>query len=231
MAELPNHDASLTETCLESKTIHQGPFLTLKCDTVSLPDGKQATREYVQHPGAVMVIPLFDDGRVLLESQYRYPMGKVMVEYPAGKLDPNEGALACAKRELQEETGYTAREYVYLTRIHPIISYSTEFIDIYRRNHRDTERQHGRRTDTRTLFVPNMPLGRVPTRAAVFFRPRDDRPAARAEQLVPACEVFAVQTLVVEYFVAQLARQIRFEPGADVGAERVVSGGIVQIHA
>ncbi len=78
-----------------------------------------------------MVIPLFDDGRVLLESQYRYPIGKVMVEYPAGKLDPNEGALACAKRELQEETGYTAREYVYLTRIHPIISYSTEFIDIY----------------------------------------------------------------------------------------------------
>ncbi|MFM0593167.1 MULTISPECIES: NUDIX domain-containing protein [Paraburkholderia] len=131
MAELPNHDAALTETCVESKTIYQGPFLTLKCDTVRLPDGKQATREYVQHPGAVMVIPLFDDGRVLLESQYRYPMGKVMVEYPAGKLDANEGALACAKRELQEETGYTAREFVYLTRIHPIISYSTEFIDIY----------------------------------------------------------------------------------------------------
>ncbi|RAS35701.1 NUDIX domain-containing protein [Paraburkholderia bryophila] len=131
MAELRNHDAALTETCVESKTIHQGPFLTLKCDTVRLPDGKQATREYVQHPGAVMVIPLFDDGRVLLESQYRYPMGKVMVEYPAGKLDANEGALACAKRELQEETGYSAREFVYLTRIHPIISYSTEFIDIY----------------------------------------------------------------------------------------------------
>ena len=131
MAELPNHDAALTETCIDSKQVYQGPFLTVKCDTVRLPDGKQATREYVQHPGAVMVIPLFDDGRVLLESQYRYPMGKVMVEYPAGKLDPNEGALACAKRELQEETGYTAREYVYLTRIHPIISYSTEFIDIY----------------------------------------------------------------------------------------------------
>jgi ADP-ribose pyrophosphatase len=131
MAEIPNHDAALTETCVESKIIHQGPFLTLKCDTVSLPDGKRATREYVQHPGAVMVIPLFDDGRVLLESQYRYPMSKVMVEYPAGKLDPDEDSLACAVRELREETGYTAREYVYLTRIHPIISYSTEFIDIY----------------------------------------------------------------------------------------------------
>jgi ADP-ribose pyrophosphatase len=131
MAELPDHDAALKETCLESKTLHQGPFLTVKCDTVRLPDGKSATREYVKHPGAVMVIPLFDDGRVLLECQYRYPMGKVMYEYPAGKLDPNEGALACAKRELREETGYTAREYVYLTRIHPIISYSTEFIEIY----------------------------------------------------------------------------------------------------
>lgn len=131
MAELPDHDAVLTETCVESKTVHEGSFLTLKRDIVRLPDGKLATREYVQHPGAVMVIPLFDDGRVLMESQFRYPIGKVMYEFPAGKLDPDEGALACAKRELREETGYTAHEYVYLTRIHPIISYSTEFIDIY----------------------------------------------------------------------------------------------------
>ncbi|WP_114813470.1 NUDIX domain-containing protein [Paraburkholderia kururiensis] len=130
-AELPDHDDVLYERCVESTTIHNGKFLTLKCDTVELPDGKHATREYVQHPGAVMVIPMFDDGRVLMESQYRYPIGKVMYEYPAGKLDPNEGALACAKRELREETGYTAREYIYITRIHPIISYSTEFIDIY----------------------------------------------------------------------------------------------------
>ncbi|TCG06515.1 ADP-ribose pyrophosphatase [Paraburkholderia steynii] len=131
MAELPDHDTALKETCIKSEVAYQGPFMTVKCDTVRLPDGKQATREYVQHPGAVMVIPLFDDGRVLMESQYRYAMGKVMVEYPAGKLDPNEDPLACAKRELLEETGYTAREYIYLTRVHPIISYSTEFIDIY----------------------------------------------------------------------------------------------------
>ncbi|PXX29484.1 MULTISPECIES: NUDIX domain-containing protein [Burkholderia] len=131
MAELPNHDAALTETCLESEAIFDGSFLKLKRDTVRLPDGKKATREYVQHPGAVMVIPLFDDGRVLMESQYRYPIGKVMAEFPAGKLDPDEGALACAVRELREETGYTAREYVFLSRIHPIISYSTEFIDLY----------------------------------------------------------------------------------------------------
>ncbi|MEM5346054.1 NUDIX domain-containing protein [Paraburkholderia azotifigens] len=131
MAELPDHDVALKETCITSEVAYQGPFMTVKCDTVRLPDGKHATREYVKHPGAVMVIPLFDDGRVLMESQYRYAMGKVMVEYPAGKLDPNEDSLTCAKRELLEETGYTAREYIYLTRVHPIISYSTEFIDIY----------------------------------------------------------------------------------------------------
>ncbi|CAB3767765.1 NUDIX domain-containing protein [Paraburkholderia solisilvae] len=125
------HHATLTETRLSSKRVYQGPFMTVNCDTVRLPDGKEATREYVVHSGAVMVIPLFDDGRVLMERQYRYATGKVMIEYPAGKLDPNEDELTCAKRELEEETGYTAREYIYLTRIHPIISYSTEFIDIY----------------------------------------------------------------------------------------------------
>jgi ADP-ribose pyrophosphatase len=131
MAEHQKHDPALAETCVESTTLYAGNFLTLKRDTVALPDGKHATREFVVHPGAVMVIPLFDDGRVLMERQYRYPLSRVMTEFPAGKLDPQEGALACAKRELQEETGYTAREYIYLTQIHPVISYSTEFIDIY----------------------------------------------------------------------------------------------------
>ncbi|WP_206953036.1 NUDIX domain-containing protein [Trinickia acidisoli] len=127
----PHHHASLTETRLHGESVYDGGFLKVKRDTVRLPDGKSTTREYVVHPGAVMVIPLLDDGRVLLERQYRYPIGKVMTEFPAGKLDPNEGALACAERELREETGYVAREYAFLTRIHPIISYSTEFIDIF----------------------------------------------------------------------------------------------------
>ena len=130
-AEIPDHDAALTEKCIETSTPYRGNFLTLKRDVIELPDGKHATREYVQHPGAVMVVPLFDDGRVLMERQFRYPLGRVMTEFPAGKLDPAEGTLACAKRELREETGYTAREYFFLTRIHPVISYSTEFIDIY----------------------------------------------------------------------------------------------------
>jgi len=125
------HHAALNETRVSSKQVYKGPFMTVNLDVVRLPDGKEATREYVVHAGAVMVIPLLDDGRVLLERQYRYATGKVMIEYPAGKLDPNEDELTCAKRELQEETGYTAREWTFLTRIHPVISYSTEFIDLY----------------------------------------------------------------------------------------------------
>jgi ADP-ribose pyrophosphatase len=128
---LPDSDDGLIEKTVESVTVHEGKFLTLKCDTVELPDGKHATREYVEHPGAVMILPMYDDGRVLLERQFRYPIGKVLLEFPAGKLDPDEDELACAKRELQEETGYTARDWFFLTRVHPVISYSTEFIDLY----------------------------------------------------------------------------------------------------
>jgi ADP-ribose pyrophosphatase len=128
---IPGNDDGLIEKKVESVTLHEGKFLTLKRDTVELPDGKHATREFVVHPGAVMILPVFDDGRVLLERQFRYPVGRVLQEFPAGKLDPNEDELTCAKRELLEETGYTAREWTYLTRIHPVISYSTEFIDLY----------------------------------------------------------------------------------------------------
>ena len=78
-----------------------------------------------------MVIPIFDDGRVLLERQYRHPMGRVMVEFPAGKLDPGEAVLDCARRELIEETGTRAREWARAGVLHPVISYSTEFIEIW----------------------------------------------------------------------------------------------------
>jgi ADP-ribose pyrophosphatase len=128
---LRTDDAGLIETRLDGEQLLKGRLLDVRRDRVQMPDGAIATREYIVHPGAVMVLPVFDDGRVLVERQFRYPIDKVVIEYPAGKLDPNEGALACAKRELREETGYTAREYVFLTRIHPIISYSTEFIEIY----------------------------------------------------------------------------------------------------
>ena len=124
-------DAHLVETQVASQEVLKGRFLQVRRDTARLPDGSQTTREYVVHPGAVMIIALLDDGRVVLERQYRYPVKSVMIEFPAGKLDPGEDSLACAQRELQEETGYSARQWARAGVLHPVISYSTEFIDIW----------------------------------------------------------------------------------------------------
>ena len=121
----------LIEHPIKSELVHQGSFLQVKRDTVRLPHGGEATREYVVHPGAVVVIGLLDDGRVLLERQFRYPVGLVMTEFPAGKLDAGEQPLFCAKRELLEETGYTAREWAYAGPIHLAIGYSTEVIHVF----------------------------------------------------------------------------------------------------
>ena len=124
-------DAHLTETRVASQELLRGHFLHAMRDTVRLPDGKEATREYVIHPGAVMVVAELPDGRLVLERQFRYPVQSVMVEFPAGKLDPGEDSLVCAQRELLEETGYTARQWARAGVLHPVISYSTEFIDIW----------------------------------------------------------------------------------------------------
>jgi ADP-ribose pyrophosphatase len=121
----------LIETALTSEDILRGDFLHARRDVVRLPDGLQATREYIVHPGAVMIIAQLDDGRLVLERQYRYPMHAVMIEFPAGKLDAGEDPLFCARRELLEETGYTARQWARAGVLHPVISYSTEFIDIW----------------------------------------------------------------------------------------------------
>jgi ADP-ribose pyrophosphatase len=127
----PPDDAHLIETRVASQELLRGNFLHAMRDTVRLPDGKEATREYVIHPGAVMVVAELPDGRLVLERQFRYPVQAVMVEFPAGKLDPGEDSLACARRELLEETGYTARQWARAGVLHPVISYSTEFIDIW----------------------------------------------------------------------------------------------------
>ena len=129
--DLPPGDAHLKEERLDTHDLHSGIFLNMKRDTVRLPDGSQAVREYLTHPGAVAIVAILDDGRILLERQYRYPVARVCMEIPAGKLDLGEDPLVCARRELQEETGYTAAKWSYIRRIHPVISYSTEFIDIY----------------------------------------------------------------------------------------------------
>ncbi|CAM3770372.1 NUDIX domain-containing protein [Polynucleobacter brandtiae] len=129
--DLPVGDQHLREDRLSGEDIYGGIFLNMKRDQVSLPDGGQAVREYLTHPGAVAILAILDDGRVLMERQYRYPIAKACIEIPAGKLEIGEDHLLCAQRELKEETGYTASKWSYIRRIHPVISYSTEFIDIY----------------------------------------------------------------------------------------------------
>jgi len=111
--------------------VYQGKFLTMKRDLVRLPDGKQASREYVVHPGAVMVVAILPDDRLVMERQFRYPVGQTMIEFPAGKLDPGEGGLACAQRELWEETGYKATRWAKAGVMHPVIGYATEFIEVW----------------------------------------------------------------------------------------------------
>lgn len=124
-------DQHLTETRIDGALAYDGYFLKVQKDNVALPDGKVTSREYIRHPGAVVILPLFDDGRVLLERQFRYPLNRVMIEYPAGKIDEGEDTLACAKRELQEETGYTAADWQFVCTIHNAIAYSDEHLDLY----------------------------------------------------------------------------------------------------
>jgi ADP-ribose pyrophosphatase len=128
-------DQHLTEVKLSGEELFKGHFLHAFRDSVKLPDGALTHREYVVHPGAVMIIPLLEDAnggwRVVLERQFRYPVGQVMIEFPAGKLDAGEAIQCCAQRELLEETGYSATEWARAGVMHPVISYSTEFIDIW----------------------------------------------------------------------------------------------------
>lgn len=127
-------DESLLERRVSSREVYRGGFLRVHQDTVRLPDGAHAQREYVVHPGAVVIIPLLgEEGnwRVVLERQYRYPVQQVIVEFPAGKLDAGEQALSCARRELREETGFSATKWARAGQLHPLVAYSDEAIDIW----------------------------------------------------------------------------------------------------
>ena len=124
-------DAHLVETRIASEDVFEGKLLHVKRDTVRLPDGKTATREYIAHPGAVMIIPRLPDGTLIMERQFRYPLGRIFIEFPAGKIDPGEDPATTAARELLEETGYTAERWSHIGTLHPLITYSTERIEIY----------------------------------------------------------------------------------------------------
>jgi len=121
----------LAETRLDGEQVYRGALLDVRRDRVRLPNGHETVREYIVHPGAVLVVPVLDDGRFVVERQFRYPHQRVFLEFPAGKLDHGEQPLVTAERELIEETGYSASDYQLLGVMHPVISYSTETIHMY----------------------------------------------------------------------------------------------------
>ncbi|MCK6426741.1 MAG: NUDIX hydrolase [Burkholderiaceae bacterium] len=131
LLSLPEGDAHLRETRVESHQVYRGHFLEVYQDRIALPDGALTGREYMRHPGAVMVIPLLDDGRLVMERQFRYPLDRAMLEFPAGKLEPGEPGIVCGVRELFEETGYTAAQWAYAGELNNAIAYSTERIEVW----------------------------------------------------------------------------------------------------
>jgi ADP-ribose pyrophosphatase len=124
-------DRHLEETRIDGAQVFDGALLNVHRDAVRLPDGTRTIREYIIHPGAVLIVPVLADGRLVVERQFRYPLHRVFIEFPAGKLDEGESPLATAQRELTEETGYIAARWTRLGLIHPTVAYSTEAIELY----------------------------------------------------------------------------------------------------
>lgn len=123
--------SNLVEKFLESKQVFDGNLLKVYRDHVELPNGKNATREFIRHPGAVAVVPITPEGKIVLVRQYRYPIGATMLEVPAGKLDKGEAPDDCARRELEEETGYVAKNLRLLTSMYTTPGFTDEIIHLY----------------------------------------------------------------------------------------------------
>ncbi|HLT25294.1 MAG TPA: NUDIX hydrolase [Zeimonas sp.] len=147
----------LHETTIDSQIVYDGSFLQMRRDRVRLPNGRESAREFIVHPGAATMIPIFPDERILVERQYRYPVGLTMIEMPAGKIDPGETALQTARRELVEETGYVAREWAWLTRLHPAVGFATEVMDLFLC--RDLERTAHSPDEDEFLEIEIVPFG------------------------------------------------------------------------
>jgi ADP-ribose diphosphatase len=156
---MPDQRKDLTEHTLSSEVIYDGKLLHVRRDKVRLPDGGVAEREYIRHPGAVAIIALLDNGELVMERQFRYPLGREMIELPAGKIDPGEPPLETARRELLEETGYTASEWRHLATMHLAIGYSNEHIEIFLA--RRLMQKQARLDDEEFLEVFTLPLAQA----------------------------------------------------------------------
>jgi ADP-ribose pyrophosphatase len=126
-----SRDEHLIESEIASEVVFKGALLEVRKDRVQLPNGQESVREYIVHPGAVVILAFLDNGNLLFERQFRYPLRRVFLELPAGKIDHGEATIDTARRELLEETGYAAREWAYLGVMHPCIGYSDERIEVF----------------------------------------------------------------------------------------------------
>jgi len=124
-------DDLLRETTIASEPVFNGVLLCVRRDRVRLPDGREGVREWIDHSGAVLVVAQLDGGQLVFVRQFRYPVGRALLELPAGRIDPGEDPEACARRELREETGFEARRWQRLGTIDPCVGYSNERIEIF----------------------------------------------------------------------------------------------------
>ena len=159
-AQLLNaQDDHLREETVASETVFAGRLLEVRRDRIRLPDGGEATREYIVHPGAVLIAPVLPDGRLVVERQFRYPLNRVFIEFPAGKREVGEDPLVTAQRELLEEAGYTATEWSHLGTVHTVVSYSTEAIEFYLAEgltHLGAQLDHGEFLEVATMGLDEM---------------------------------------------------------------------------
>jgi ADP-ribose pyrophosphatase len=158
-------DSHLIETTILSEIVFDGALLKVSCDQVRLPNGQASMREYISHPGAVVVLAFLNNGNLLFERQYRYPLRRVFLELPAGKIDSGEKTLETAQRELLEETGYKAKKWQHLGLMHPCIGYSDERIEIFEARELDLA---GERQLDHNEFLDVVELSPAAAKAAIW---------------------------------------------------------------